>query len=111
MWLFIKRQLLFLVFALSIVFTVIFTQTLIFTEVDHNCISEHESCQTTTEDEICQPCLQIEIAKNFLKILRQADINASHIPYSAFPSMFIENNSEFNSFLQSPVDLKVRFNT
>ena len=110
MGLFLKRQLLFLALTLCIVFTVIFTQTIVFAEFDPGCIIEHEDCQTT-EEEICQPCLQIEIAKNFLKILRQSDINASHIPYSAFPSMFIENNSEFNSFLQSPVDLKVRFNT
>jgi len=106
------KSILFLILAVCIVFPVFFTETLVLAELEHDCTTENENCRTTTkEEEICHPCLQIEAALNFLKILKQADIVTSLTPYLTFPVKLTENNTGYNTFSLSPVELKVRFNT
>ena len=105
-----KRTVLILLLSVCIVFPVFFTETLIVADLAHGCENEG-NCTTTTEEDICYPCLQMELAKNFLKIQRSASVIANPAFNLTFSTRFTENNAVSNYCSLSSVKLKVRFNT
>jgi hypothetical protein len=93
-----KKNLL-LIPAACIAFSVVFTETLIAAEHDHDCTGEG-----------CSVCLQIETAKCFLKNLKLTVISLFFSICLLF-SVQIRIKYVFFIPLLSPVALKVRFNS
>ena len=97
-----KRKALFLALAICITFSVVFTGLLAASILDHDCIGEENGCPF---------CLQIRMAKIFLKTLHGALLAlylAVRLSFSAHnPLKF----TEFALFPYSLVMLKVRFNS
>jgi len=99
MELYLNKKNLLLIPAACIAFSVVFAETLISAEHDHDCTGEG-----------CPVCLQIEAAKCFLKNLKLAVIGLFFSICLLFPAQ-IRIKSAFFIPLLSPVALKVRFNT
>jgi len=95
-----KRKILLLVLAVCIAFSVVFTGNLTAGEIDHDCTGEN-----------CPYCLHIETAKGFLKALKTAGSFSSLTGHLVFTAKIPENNAECNIYPQSPIALKVRFNS
>jgi hypothetical protein len=93
-----KKNLL-LIPAACIAFSVVFTETLISAEHDHDCTGEG-----------CPVCLQIEAAKCFLKNLKLAVIGLFFLFCLLFSVKINIKPAYFIPSL-SPVTLKVRFNS
>ena len=107
---FLIRKVLLLILVLCVVFPVFFAETLNAANFDRECASEQEGCQTD-EDELCQPCKQIEAAKNFLKTFKPEFIVSSSMIPTLSLAQGSEKYSEFIMCANSPIELKVRFNT
>ena len=107
------KKILLLPLALCIIFPAFFTETLVIAEFDHFCIAEENDCRTKTEKEdvVCQPCLNIEAAYNFLKTFRPVFVVSSSLMPTQFTIQTSEKYSCLNTYRLSPVELKIRFNT
>jgi len=95
-----KKKTLLLILAVFIVFGVVSAETLIAAEHDHDCIGEN-----------CPICLQIEVAKCFLRAFNLAGFIAFFIIFHAF---FIQAHRIYYKLLYyflTPIKLKVRFNS
>ena len=95
-----KRKILFLAIAVCITFSVVFAENLAAGEIDHDCMGEN-----------CPVCLNIETAKGFLNTLKSAGSFSSLTSHLVFTSTIPENNAEYNIYPNSPIALKVRFNS
>jgi len=95
-----KRKMLFLALAVCIAFSVVLAESLAAGDIDHDCIGES-----------CPYCLHIETVQDFLKALKTAGSFSSLIGYSVFTVAIPENCAEYNFYSQSPIALKVRFNS
>ena len=95
-----KRKILFLAIAVCIAFSVAFTENLAAGEIDHDCTGEN-----------CHVCLHIETAKDFLKALKTAGSFASLTGHLVFTAKTPENSTECTTYSQSPIALKVCFNS
>jgi hypothetical protein len=95
-----KRKMLFLVLAMCIAFSVVFTGNLVAGEIEHDCIGEN-----------CPVCLHIETAKGFLKALKTAGSFTSLTGHLVFTATIPENYAECTTYSHSPIALKVRFNS
>jgi hypothetical protein len=95
-----KRKLLFLILAVCIACSVVFTETLIAAGQNHDCTGEG-----------CPVCLQIEAAGCFLKTLKLAGIGLFLAVCSLFSVQFHKKYACFSSYFLSPITLKVRFNS
>jgi len=95
-----KRKILFLAIAVCIAFSVIFTMDLAANDIDHDCIGEN-----------CPYCLHIETAKGFLKALKAAGSFTFLTGHLVFTAKTPENYTECTIYSQSPIVLKVRFNS
>jgi hypothetical protein len=95
-----KGKALFLALAVCIAFSVVFAEALIADDIDHDCTGEG-----------CPFCLAIETAHNFLKNLKMGGMAVFLAVGPAFsaqtPLQFTDSPLSFNS----PVALKVRFNS
>ena len=98
----LNKKPLLIAFAVFIVFSVVFTESLAAEDhdLDHDCTGES-----------CPFCLQIIAAKNFLKSLKYAGLAsfAAFCPMS--PVHHPAKITDFAPLPYSPVTLKVRFNT
>ena len=95
-----KRKILFLAIAVCIAFSVIFTMDLAANDIDHDCTGEN-----------CPFCLHIETAKGFLKALKTAGSFTFLAGHLVFTATIHENYTECTIYSQSPIVLKVRFNS
>jgi len=95
-----KRKILFLALAVCIAFSVVFTANLAATDIDHDCIGEN-----------CPECLHIETAKGFLKALKTTGSFTFLTGHLVFTAKTPENSTECTTYSQSPIALKVRFNS
>ena len=95
-----KGKILFLALAVCIAFSVVFTESLAIGDIDHDCIGEN-----------CPYCLHIETAKDFLKTLKTAGSFTFLTGHLAFTAIIPENDAEYTVYSQSPIALKVRFNS
>jgi hypothetical protein len=86
--------------AVCVVFSVVFTETLIAEERDHDCIGEG-----------CPICIQIEAAKNFLKTFKFASFSLLFAAFLALSAQKPPSFGKYFHFLLSSVALKVRFNS
>ncbi|WP_461255116.1 hypothetical protein [Treponema sp. R80B11-R83G3] len=96
----LKRKKLFLVLAVCIAFSVVFTINQTAAILDHN-HTEHD----------CPHCRQIEAAKYFIKIIKLALVGLFFTIFLFFPSQIHKKDAESVAYTLSPVTLKVRFNT
>jgi len=94
------KKTLFLIFAVCIAFSVIFTLTQTAAILDHEC-SHHD----------CPQCRQIEAAKYFIKIIKLALFGLFFTIFLVFPSQSHKKDTESAAYILSPVTLKVRFNS
>jgi hypothetical protein len=94
-----KNKTLLFFLAVCIAFSVVFAETMIAAEYNHDC---------TEKD--CPVCLQIEAAQYFLKTLKFAGIGLFLAVFLAFSVQIRKKLAYFTPFL-SPVTLKVRFNS
>jgi len=95
-----KRKTLFLVLAVCIAFSVVFTVTQTAAILDHEC-TEHD----------CRQCRQIEAAKYFIKIIRLAIIGLFFAVFLTLPNQINKKYTVTAAYILSPVTLKVRFNS
>jgi hypothetical protein len=93
-------KVLFLALAVCIAFSVVFAENLAAADIDHDCIGES-----------CPYCLHIETAKSFLKALKTAGSFTFFPGHLVFTAKTFENNAECTTYSQSPIALKVRFNS
>jgi hypothetical protein len=93
-----KRKVLFL--ALAVIFSIFFAELVIAEDIDHDCIGEG-----------CPFCLIIETTFNFLKNLKFAALSVSLVVCLMFILQTFKKFIEFTISLNSPVALKVRFNS
>jgi hypothetical protein len=100
MELFSKRKVLFLILALCIVFSLVFTELVIAEDLDHDCIGDG-----------CPFCLLIETAHNFTKNLKLGVLTIFLAACPVFILQTFYKSSEFTISFQSPIVLKVRFNS
>jgi len=96
----LKTKTLFLILAICIAFSVVFTVTNTAAILDHHC---------THED--CSKCRQIEAAKYFIKIIKFALIGLFFAVLIAFSNQTQKNYAESHVFNLSPITLKNRFNS
>ncbi|WP_461246735.1 hypothetical protein [Treponema sp. R6D11] len=101
----LKRKVLFLVLAVCIAFSVVFTINQTAAIIDH----EHTDPHHTKHD--CPNCRQIEAAKYFIKIIRLALVGLFFTIFLVLPSQIQKKDAESDAYILSPVTLKVRFNT
>ena len=90
---------LFLALAMCITFSVVFAGNLAANDIDHDCTGEN-----------CPYCLHIETAKGFLKTLKTAG-SFTFTGHLVFTAKIPENYAECTIYSQSPIALKVRFNS
>jgi predicted transporter len=95
-----KKEILLLVPAVCISFSAFFSETLVFSDHDHDCIGEG-----------CPICLQIETADNFLNTMKLAGIFFLLTAYFVFFAYAPKKHTDYKSCLLSLVELKVRFNS
>jgi hypothetical protein len=93
------KKILFLALAVCIAFSVVSAETLASVCLDHHCTGEK-----------CIPCLQIEAAKNFLKILKVLSIVLCFTVLLVIPVLNPQKYT-INPYLLTPIALKVRFNS
>jgi hypothetical protein len=95
-----KGKILFLALAVCIAFSVVFAETLIANDLDHDCTGEG-----------CPFCLTIETANNFLKSLKLGALAVFLAACPVFAVLNFRRYTEVISCTFSPVALKVRFNS
>jgi hypothetical protein len=95
-----NKKILFLALAVCIAFSVVSAETLAAANLGHHCTEEH-----------CIPCLQIEMAKNFLKTLKVVSIVLCFAVLLVIPVLNPQKYTGFNPYLLSPVAQKVRSNS
>jgi hypothetical protein len=83
-----------------ITFSLVFTEDMIASDIEHDCTGEH-----------CPVCLCIDAAKSFLKNLKTADSFSSLIGTLTFTVKISETGAERNMYPRSPVALKIRSNS
>jgi len=98
-----KKTVFFLILVISVVFSVGFTEILAANNLDHDCCKK--------EEKGCLPCLKIEIAKRFLRIIKLAGIVLFFSGPLFFPIRIIQKDTGFNPCSLSSIEMKVRFNT
>ena len=98
----LKRKNLLLVLAVCTVFSIVSAETLIAAEFDHDYECTEHSCHI---------CLRIEIAKNFLKILKPASVVLLFASFLILSLEIFKNHAGPDTCPLSPVSLKVRFNS
>ena len=97
-----KRKVFFLVLAICITFSIIFTETLTASILDHDCIGEQNGCPF---------CLLIRMAKNLLNALQLAGLIVFLIVcFTPPPAQTTKKHIRFIPSPNSPIALKVRFN-
>jgi len=96
----LKRKTIFLILAVCIAFSVVFTINQTAAILDHP-HTEHD----------CPQCRQIEAAKYFIKIIKLAIIGLFFSILLAFPCQIHKKYAEPAAYILSPVTLKVRFNS
>jgi len=94
-----KRKILLLVPAICIGFTIFYTETLICSCHDHDCIGEG-----------CPVCMQIEAAGKFLNTMKLAGIFFFLAACLVFFAYSLKKHVVFQPCLLSLLGLKVRFN-
>jgi hypothetical protein len=99
----LKRTILLLVLAICIVFSVFLAITLATQNLNHAC------CKT--EESGCLPCLQIETAKNFFRVLKLAIFFMLFAAHRLLHALAPEKRAENIVYRFSPIALKVRFNS
>ena len=95
-----KRKILLLVLAICIAFTVINTEILANSNLDHDCMGV-----------ACYICLIIQTAKNFLKNLHLAALCFCLAVLLMCIALINQNYPETRLFFFSPIAFKVRFNS
>jgi hypothetical protein len=95
-----QRKVLFLALAACIAFSVLFAESLIADEHDHDCIGEG-----------CPICLQIETTNNLLRTLKLAGLFCFLFVCTVFLSLTFQKYTEITICVFSPIALKVRFNS
>ena len=98
----LKRKILLLALAICLVFSLAFTISLAAKSIDHAC------CKIEKNE--CLPCLQIETAKSFFRILKLAILFVLFAVHVAFRAQTSIKYPEYNTSLISPITLKIRFN-
>jgi hypothetical protein len=96
----LKRKILFLILAVCIAFSVVFTINQTAAILDH---------PHTNHD--CPQCRQIEAAKYFIKIIKLAIIGVFFTASLVFFAQTHKKYAESAAYIPSPVMLKVRFNS
>jgi len=94
-----KRKILFLVTVICISFSIFYSEALVCSEHDHDCIGEG-----------CPVCLQIEAAGNFLNTMKLAGIFLFLAACFIFFAYFPKRHVDFKLYSLSLFGLKVRFN-
>ncbi|MDR0320670.1 MAG: hypothetical protein LBI28_04135 [Treponema sp.] len=95
-----KRKILFLALAVCIVFSVVFAEVVIADDLDHDCAGEG-----------CPLCLTIETVHNFIRNLKLGGTAIFLVVCPMFLAQTPPQSAEFAFSLNSPVALKVRFNS
>jgi len=95
-----KTKILFLILAICIAFSVVFTVTNTAAILDHHCT-----------DEDCSKCRQIEAAKYYIKTIKFAVIGLFFAVLIAFSNQIQKNYAESHIYILTPVTLKNRFNS
>jgi hypothetical protein len=95
-----KRKTLFLLLAICIAFSVVFTINQTAAILDH-----------THTDHDCPQCRQIEAAKYFIKTIKLAIIGVFFTASLVFSSQTHKKYALSAAYILSPVTLKVRFNS
>jgi hypothetical protein len=95
-----KGKALFFTLSICLVFSLFFAETLAVDDLDHDCIGEG-----------CPFCLVIETAHNFFKSLKLAALTVFLIVCLMFLIQTLNKFNNFFFFLNSPITLKVRFNS
>jgi hypothetical protein len=95
-----SQNALFLALAVCIAFSVVFAEVLIADDLDHDCTGEG-----------CPFCLSIETAHNFLKNLRLGALAVFLAACPVFLVQTLKKCTVFPLLFNSPVVLKVRFNS
>jgi hypothetical protein len=95
-----RREMLLLVPAVFISFSIFFSETQICSGHDHDCIGEG-----------CPICLQIETADNFLNTLKLASVYLLLLACFVFFVYFPKKHASLNIYYLSLIGLKVRFNS
>ena len=98
-----KKTVFFLVLVISVVFSVGFTEILAANNLDHDCCKK--------EEKGCLPCLKIEMAKRFLRVLKLAGIVLFFNWLLFFPIRIIQKDADYKLYHLSSIVMKVRFNT
>jgi hypothetical protein len=98
-----KKTFLLLALAVCVVFSVGFAENLAANSLDHDCCKK--------EEKGCLPCLKIETARRFLRILKFAIFAMFFAAHLLFYAQAPEKHAEYNTCFLSPITLKVRFNT
>jgi hypothetical protein len=96
----LKKKTLFLILAVCIAFSVVFTINQTAAILDHH-HTEHD----------CPQCRQIEAAKYFIKIIKLAIIGVFFTASLVFSGQSHKKYAESAAYILSPVTLKVRFNS
>jgi hypothetical protein len=95
-----QRKVLFFALAACVIFSVVFSETVIAGEHDHDCIGEG-----------CPFCLLIETANNLLKSLKLAGLLCFLTACTVFAALAFQKYAKISPCVFSPVALKIRFNT
>jgi hypothetical protein len=95
-----KAKVLFLPLAVCMAFSFFFAETLIADDHDHDCIGEG-----------CPICLGTETVNNFIKNLKMGGLAVFLVGCPMFLAQMPKKIAVFAIFLDSPIDLKVRFNS
>jgi hypothetical protein len=95
-----SQKALFLALAVCIAFSVVFAEALIADDIDHDCAGDG-----------CPFCLAIATAHNFLKNLRLGTLAVFFAACPVFLIQTLKKCTVFPLVVNSPVVLKVRFNS
>jgi hypothetical protein len=95
-----KGKILFLTLAICIVFSVVFAETIIADNFEHDCKGEG-----------CPVCLTIETVNNFIKSLKLFALVVFLAVCPMFPIHTSKNMGYLSLSFISPITLKVRFNS
>ena len=97
-----KKKALFLALAVCMILSVVFTGVLAASILEHDCIGEENGCPY---------CLQISMAKIFLKTFKIAIVIIFAALVFIFCAQISQKHTVFVLYPYSPISLKVRFNS